>query len=555
MPKTINFEGKPAEDGTTSTDKAGLVFDLTITDTESPTQKYTSIREADLPKLLDAHVAQQLVKKTQDGLASGQTVVTSSLIAEVLNTIIATELNEHNNPTQFPGDVAQLFVLKDGQYYFRNDRERPAFEDKGDELRTSMNSNVVAESFVKIAKARGWTEITVEGSEEFKKQVWTHAQKAGILANGYAPTDKELDAVARLNPPKPEPIVPVQAATTQVANTPAPTQAPAQTAPSAESSRQPLVKGAVQGLLMEHAQAPYMFQQGASRSYYAKIKAETGAVIVKWGVDVERAVNESGALIGDTITLTPGAKTRVTQRIPVLDPQTGQAILGLDGKPANWQDKEVSRQTYTVAIVQRGVQLRPQAPATDANTAKSEPQLVMWRPGAKPTRFTERVSGILLENVPATFLNRPDGHPTRMLKLKLDAGDDVMIFGADLHMAVADARAAFKDYVVVTPIENPQPDAPPVRMSVLKETTRKLAAPERHNITQLANAQNASSILEVALSETKAPALAQQKVLNAAQAVLTEKLQIGEFIPPIPLQTKPTKPQTHRNNPQKAMTL
>ncbi|QVQ38712.1 Ti-type conjugative transfer relaxase TraA (plasmid) [Pseudochrobactrum algeriensis] len=57
------------------------------------------------------------------------------------------------------------------------------------------------------------------------------------------------------------------------------------------------------GRLVEHGTAPYEHQQGNSQSYFVTLQNDKGQKHTVWGVDLERAVKESGAEVGDKIGL------------------------------------------------------------------------------------------------------------------------------------------------------------------------------------------------------------------------------------------------------------
>jgi putative DNA primase/helicase len=56
-------------------------------------------------------------------------------------------------------------------------------------------------------------------------------------------------------------------------------------------------KKAFRGKLLEHGSAPYEFDKKNEDSYYVKIENRKGVRTI-WGVDLERAVNQSGAEVG-----------------------------------------------------------------------------------------------------------------------------------------------------------------------------------------------------------------------------------------------------------------
>src|SRR5271155_4683883 len=77
-----------------------------------------------------------------------------------------------------PEDIKRRFVEVKNKYYFPDGAR--AFTDRGTRLTTPSENTEVVKSLVEIARARGWTEVTVRGTERFRKEAWTAARLAGI---------------------------------------------------------------------------------------------------------------------------------------------------------------------------------------------------------------------------------------------------------------------------------------------------------------------------------------------------------------------------------------
>lgn len=67
--------------------------------------------------------------------------------------------------------------------------------DKTTALETKSNGERAAETMVDVAVGRGWKNIKVHGSEEFKKQAWEAAAEKGMEVKGYNPTEQEKTKV------------------------------------------------------------------------------------------------------------------------------------------------------------------------------------------------------------------------------------------------------------------------------------------------------------------------------------------------------------------------
>ncbi|WP_413674399.1 LPD7 domain-containing protein [Massilia cellulosiltytica] len=93
-----------------------------------------------------------------------------------------------------PASVARRFLKVEAEYYFPD--KSPAFSDRGDKLATRGAHPEVVRSLVEIAQARGWTSITVKGTDEFRRSAWMEAAQAGMKVAGYRPTALDLAELA-----------------------------------------------------------------------------------------------------------------------------------------------------------------------------------------------------------------------------------------------------------------------------------------------------------------------------------------------------------------------
>jgi hypothetical protein len=182
-------------------------------------------------------------ESTQDATAQAPQVKTSTKSAHTV-----------------PEEVQRRFVQIKNRYYFTE----------------------VIRSLVQIAEARGWGEITVRGTERFRKEAWAAAHMAGIKVRGYRPTEFErtrlVRAMGRQGPG------PVQDSISEGAR---PT-------PPKEPDTRVLEKreGLLTGKLVDHGRATYHHDPHAAMSYFVKIETSRGDRTI-WGVDLERAFRES----------------------------------------------------------------------------------------------------------------------------------------------------------------------------------------------------------------------------------------------------------------------
>ena len=94
-----------------------------------------------------------------------------------------------------PEEIAKRFVQVKNKYYFPDGAR--AFTDRGNRITTNSENTEVVRSLIDIAKARSWQEITVRGTERFRKEVWIAATVAGLQVRGYKPTEFEQSHLVR----------------------------------------------------------------------------------------------------------------------------------------------------------------------------------------------------------------------------------------------------------------------------------------------------------------------------------------------------------------------
>src|SRR5882724_4600547 len=94
-----------------------------------------------------------------------------------------------------PEDVRKRFVQVGAKYFFPDGAR--AFTDLGHRLTTPSENTEVIKSLITIAHARGWNEITVTGTERFRRDAWAQARLLGLEVRGYKPTDIENERLAR----------------------------------------------------------------------------------------------------------------------------------------------------------------------------------------------------------------------------------------------------------------------------------------------------------------------------------------------------------------------
>jgi hypothetical protein len=191
-----------------------------------------------------------------------------------------------------PEEIAKRFVQVKNKYYFPDGA--PAFADRGNRITTMSENTEVVRSLVDIAKARSWQEITVRGTERFRKEVWIAASVAGLQVRGYKPTEFEQSHLVR-NLAREKVAAGEPAAYSPGADADSISRgAVGKDAPVRPNSRGTGADrgGLVVGKLVDHDRATYQHDPHAGMSYFVKLETPRGDRVI-WGVDLERALKES----------------------------------------------------------------------------------------------------------------------------------------------------------------------------------------------------------------------------------------------------------------------
>lgn len=206
-----------------------------------------------------------------------------------------------------PDPIRARFTQVGNRYYFADGAH--AFTDRGRRLTTQSENTEVIRSLVSIAQARGWSEITVRGTDRFRKETWFAAHVAGLKVRGYQPSHIEQSHLIRTlarekGVPAPE----------LARNGPSPGGREADSGSAAKDERssprgtradaRDRRGGLLTGRLIDHGRATYHHDPREAMSYFVKIETPRGDRLI-WGVDLERAFKLSltQPQIGDEIGL------------------------------------------------------------------------------------------------------------------------------------------------------------------------------------------------------------------------------------------------------------
>lgn len=241
-----------------------------------------------------------------------------------------------------PTEIEKQYLRVGDKFYHPKNTGLIAFEDKGNKLETKSNSENIADSMVRIAEARGWDEIKVSGSEVFRREVWLKAASRGMHVKGYSPTDQDKAELAKRSK---------GSETNKLENTRnlfrgrenqnIPNTALAEN-PETSTNSDITIKS-TGNTLIAHGQAKYLHDKNNTTSYYVTTRDDNGEEKTLWGVDLQRALNESEAKIGDKILIHHEGKKLVSVEVPVRD---------IAGKIVDIEKKDTIRNSWHVKMAE-----------------------------------------------------------------------------------------------------------------------------------------------------------------------------------------------------------
>lgn len=218
-----------------------------------------------------------------------------------------------SDPWTVPQSVRDRFVQDGHRFYFPDGS--PAFRDLGRRLTTTSENTQVVRSLIEIAHSRGWSEVTVSGTERFRHEAWRHARLEGLAVRGFQATDEQqaqlIRSLARSLARPPDAI----SSDSQPA-APAPSQ-PAREAPPHDLSRKRIA-----GKLLDQGRDAYRHDPNEELSYFVRLQTPDGPREI-WGKDIERAVAKSltQPQIGDDVVLQRTGRDAVTVKRQERDAQ------------------------------------------------------------------------------------------------------------------------------------------------------------------------------------------------------------------------------------------
>ncbi len=217
----------------------------------------------------------------------------------------------------------------DSVHYKRTADGTELFEDKGSRIEMKETSAQSIETALLLAQERfkKGTPLTITGDEDFKKDAARIAGRLGIPIKNKDLMDvwqQACDKAAMgISDEEPD-IAPRNGFSGKEAEQDLDKAAPGKAAPGTgvdkgNTAEPPAKSGKAKEeqrlQLVDYGHAPYQYKEGESQSYFVKTRDAQGKEHTTWGVDLQRAVEESGAGKGDLITLKNLGKQDVVVKV------------------------------------------------------------------------------------------------------------------------------------------------------------------------------------------------------------------------------------------------
>jgi len=308
-----------------------------------------------------------------------------------------------------------------------------AFADSGRQLVTALDDQSTARAMLEVAHAKGWKQITLNGSDEFKRAAWMEARLQGMEVHGYEPREADKKRLAELLLDRQDQRNSIGTMDREIAAT-APGQRgqrseePARkvderalAAERALAGQQPaapkraehvdgdkltdreaktlegltalmrqkgfdpeFVNATTQqlelrmrsqrvhvGELVAHGSAPYKNDDKKDMSYFVTLKTAAGEQTV-WGKRLGEAISEGKVQIGDQIVLTNTGKKQVTVQERGQDDAGRPVVRDKDSHLNAWTAQSLVR-----AVDREGIDLKRREPTLmvyDRAGTRDEPQ-------------------------------------------------------------------------------------------------------------------------------------------------------------------------------------
>ena len=276
-----------------------------------------------------------------------------------------------------PDGILDRYYRIGAKYYLDNGEH--AFTHHTERLTTPSENSEIVRDLVEIARYNRIHDITVTGTERFRREAWAAATRLGLEVRGYVPTlhdEKQLvRAMAREAGGRPGAREAGRGAAPEGDGSPAAAAAAAGPSATDPSTRRAAGRGRTYtGELLEHGPEHYQRNPREDMSYYVQVGTANG-VIDLWGLDLKRALAaaKSRPKIGDLIVVRQTGQREVTVRSREFD-EAGQ-FLGERAKDTHRNRWSIEKEEFVRERARLAAVLRDER-VTAKRGAEAHPQLL-----------------------------------------------------------------------------------------------------------------------------------------------------------------------------------
>jgi hypothetical protein len=300
-----------------------------------------------------------------------------------------------------------------------------AFVDTGKSLSTQLEDKSIIRSMIEVAVAKNWKEVTVSGTEEFKRNAWLEASLTGIKVRGFQPREADKLLLAELQD-RAKPSNSINQSQGERAHVPIEAEV------ALESRRKHIDGDALSpeqktvlvnsraflnskdmgfgpevteatirelesrlrgerlyvGEVIAHGPAPYKHDEKNDPSYFVVLKTPAGEQVV-WGKGLAQAMEDQK--IGHQIVLQNVGKQPVTVTARVLDAQGNVVATQPKQSQLNtWKAEALSRYSEKGRSVPEPARTTPKEPAYKVYDPKAQRQTSPNQRNTAPEKETGR---------------------------------------------------------------------------------------------------------------------------------------------------------------------
>lgn len=115
-----------------------------------------------------------------------------------LNEMIRSDGDKGTPSRDIPEHLAKHYTAEGNSYKSAYRQDKIEFVDRGNRMHAYFPlSTFTTRAMTEIAEARGWKELEVTGSAQFKQSAYVEAASRGIAVKGYEPTLKDNEILQR----------------------------------------------------------------------------------------------------------------------------------------------------------------------------------------------------------------------------------------------------------------------------------------------------------------------------------------------------------------------